>query len=288
MKKIIIIGLTLLMSGVSFAQSDGENNVKNFRFGLKGNLSLDWIKPENEKKFTSGGSALGYGWGIQMEYRLNQTVSVVSGFGIQTAKGKIKYNDASSKDSTYYILNRDAEFIDFNKDNFSDSTKQKFLLLDRKYAINYVNIPIALKMKTKEIGYITYYGTFGLNLGIKTKARVKDQVKKVSNNVINYVGDTLVTPINVDNLEMTNDKLDATKGISPLRAGLLIGGGGEYTIAGTTALFFDLTYNYFFTNTVKKHDKYLGVRDYEQPKGYKEITQKFIPGSVTLTVGILF
>lgn len=277
MKKIIIIGLTLLMSGVSFAQS-GENNVKNFRFGLKGNLSLDWMKPENEKKFTSGGSALGYGWGIQMEYRLNQTVSVVSGFGIQTAKGKINYFDASSKDSTFYILNKDSEFVKFDTAGFAKN--EEFLLLKRKYAINYVNIPIALKMKTKEIGYITYYGTFGLNLGIKTKARVKDDVQKST-----LLGDSLII---IDNTVNTNDKLDATKSMSPLRAGLLIGGGGEYTIAGTTALFFDLTYNYFFTNTVKKHDKYLGVRDYEQPKGYKEITQKFIPGSVTLTVGILF
>ncbi len=278
MKKIIIIGVALLLSGISFAQSGGENNVKNFRFGLKGNLSLDWMKPENEKKFTSGGSALGYGWGIQMEYRLNQTVSIVSGFGIQTAKGKINYFDAPSKDSVFYILDRDSEFVVFDTASFSKN--EEFQLLQRKYAINYVNIPVALKMKTKEIGYITYYGTFGLNLGIKTKARVKDDIQKST-----LSGDSLVI---IDNTKTTNDKLDATKSMSPLRAGLVIGGGGEYTIAGTTAVFFDLTYNYFFTNAVKKHDKYLGVRDYEQETGYKEITQKFIPGSVTLTVGILF
>jgi hypothetical protein len=35
-----------------------------------------------------------------------------------------------------------------------------------------VNIPIILKMKTKEIGYFTYFGEFGAVLGFKTKARV--------------------------------------------------------------------------------------------------------------------
>ncbi len=270
MKKILLLSIAYLIGNLSFAQLDNnENNVKNFRFGLKGNLSIDWMKPENQKKFVSNGSSLGYGWGAQLEYRLNKTASLVTGVGLQTSYGKIGFFEASSKDSVYYILNKDEEFQDFNTTNLLDSTNTAFWLKDRKYKINYVTIPIALKMKTKEIGYFTYYGTFGLNLGIKTKATVEDNVQLL-------------------NATTTNSDLDLNSGASFARTGLIIGGGAEYTVSGSTALFFDLTYNYFFSNALDGDDKYLGVKDYTTDTGFKEIKQKAIPGSVALTVGVLF
>lgn len=270
MKKILLFSFIYLLGNISFAQLDNsQNNVKNFRFGLKGNLSIDWMKPENKKKFVSNGSGLGYGWGAQLEYRLNKTASIVTGIGIQTAIGKIGFYEASSKDSVFYILNKDEEFLEFNTTNLLDSTNTSFWLKDRKYKINYITIPIALKMKTKEIGYFTYYGTFGLNLGIKTKATVEDNVE-----ILNAV--------------TTNSDLDLNSGASIARTGIIIGGGAEYTISGSTALFFDLTYNYFFSNALNGDDKYLGVKDYTVDTGFKNINQKAIPGSVALTVGILF
>ncbi len=270
MKKTFLISLVYLIANVNFAQVDNsENNAKNFRFGLKGNLSIDWLRPENKKKFVSNGSGLGYGWGAQLEYRLNKTASVVTGVGIQTAIGKLGFFEASSKDSVFYLLNKDEEFQEFNTENLLDSTNTSFWLKDRKYKINYITIPIALKMKTKEIGYFTYYGTFGLNLGIKTKAIVEDNVE-------------------IANASTTNNDLDLNSGASFARTGIIIGFGAEYSIAGSTALFFDLTYNYFFSNALNGDDKYLGVKDYTVENGFKEVNQKAIPGSVALTVGILF
>lgn len=268
MKKILLISLTYLLGNFAFAQiDDAENNAKNIRFGLKGNLSIDWLKPEDKRNFLSNGSGLGYGWGAQLEFRLNKTVSVVTGFGLQTAKGKIDYVGATSFDSTYYILNNDQEFLDFDTASFSGNSV--YWLQNRSYKINYVTIPIALKMKTKEIGYFTYYGTFGLNLGIKTKTKVDDEV-------------IATTGTN----KTTIKDLDLSSQTSFARTGLIIGAGAEYTISGTTALFFDVTYNYFFSNAVKKNDDYLGL--YKNNEYQKEINQKFIPGSVALTVGILF
>ncbi|MCT4580216.1 MAG: PorT family protein [Flavobacteriales bacterium] len=268
MKKILLLSIAYLIGNLSFAQLDNnENNVKNFRFGLKIDLSVDWMKPEDQRNFKSNGSSVGYGWGAQLEYRLNKTASIVTGFGLQTARGKIDYIGATSFDSTYYILNNDQEFVDFDTTNFSGNNL--YWLQNRNYKINYVTIPIALKMKTKEIGYFTYYGTFGLNLGIKTKSTVNDEV------VLN----TSTNKTNIENLDISSETSFA-------RTGLIIGGGAEYTISGNTALFFDVTYNYFFSNAVKKNDKYLGV--YKNGDFKNDINQKFIPGSVALTVGVLF
>lgn len=268
MKKILLFSFIYLLGNMAFSQIDNlENNAKNIRFGLKGNLSIDWMKPENQKKFLSNGSGLGLGWGAQLEYRLNKTLSIATGFGLQTTKGAIDFDEASSANKTYYYLNKDEEFQTFSNVNpLTDTTFNLFLLKDRKYKINYVTIPVSLKMKTKEIGYFTYYGQFGLNLGIKTKAIVEDEVE-------------------LNGAPTTNTDLDLNSGASLLRTGLIIGGGAEYTISGSTALFFDITYNYFFTNAVDKDDKYLNALKEGQ---YSSVNQKFIPGSVALTVGILF
>lgn len=272
MKKILLFSFIYLLGNIGFSQIDNsENNAKNIRFGLKANLSIDWMKAENQKKFTSDGSGLGLGWGAQLEYRLNKTLSVVTGFGLQTAKGKIDYLGGTSSDSLYYILNKDEEFQTFDTANFTGN--EVYLLRNRSYKINYITIPVLLKMKTKEIGYFTYYGQFGLNLGFKTKAKVTDNVSSTTSNT---------------DSEVEIKDLDLNSGASFARAGLIVGGGAEYNISGSTAIFFDLTYNYFFSNAVSKSDKYLGAYDIDESTLYKKVNQKFIPGSVALTVGILF
>ena len=40
--------------------------------------------------------------------------------------------------------------------------------------VNYLEIPLILKLKTNEIGYMRYFGQFGLNNGIKVGEKVKE------------------------------------------------------------------------------------------------------------------
>ncbi len=127
-------------------------------------------------------------------------------------------------------------------------------------------------MKTNEIGYLTYFGQFGANIGIKTKARVYDESKLVSNgNVVNH------------------EKLDLTDGVQPIRFGITIGGGAEYNFSGSTSMFFGLQYNHYFTNTLttEKNEKYLRKYDFTD-NTFNNVGAKALAGSVSLTVGILF
>ena len=83
--------------------------------------------------------------------------------------------------------------------------------------------------------------------------------------------------------------LDIAKGTQAIRAGILVGAGAEYNISGTTSMFFSLHYNLFITNmiTAEKNEKYL--RQYNSDTGsFTNIGAKSIPGSVSLTVGVLF
>lgn len=270
MKEMKKIGLVLLaiwgLNTISKAQDD-----KNFRFGLKGDLSFDWLTPDNQKKFENDGVKVGYDWGLQLEFKLSDIISVVTGASLKYSAGALSYSTGSSADSTYYILNKDQEFVDFDTAAFSVASNTLYRLKSRSYKISYLNIPIALKMKTKEIGYFTYFGEFGANVGIRTRARVNDESELINGSAVSL------------------NKLDLDKGVGFMRAGLLIGGGAEYNLSGSTSLFGALHYNHYFTNTLKpaSGEDYLR-RFNSETNEYEAVAAKTFAKSVSVTVGILF
>lgn len=298
MKKLILLaGIIFGLSHITSAQVSvsEDNDIKNFRFGLKGGLSLDWLNIDNDKKFVAGGVGLGYHWGLQLEFRLNKTLSFVSGLSLTTNSLKIDYTGASSSDTVLYILDNDENFVDFAGDTASvissmlTETNSVFWLKSRAIKANYVNIPVALKMKTKEIGYFTYFGQFGLNIGIRTGGKTNDDVDRLV-----FKNDSMVTTNNLygSNTEFTstqNEKLDLTSAVQPVRLGLKIGGGAEYNFSGSTSMYFEINYNHYFTNALRKESRetYLNTFDYVD-KAFENVGAKAVPGSVSLTVGVLF
>ncbi len=298
MKKIILLATLLIgISSITSAQVSvsEDNDIKNFRFGLKGGLSIDWLNVDNDKKFQSGGTGLGYHWGLQLEFRLNKTLSFVSGISLTTNSLKINYSGASSADTVLYVLDRDENFVDFPDDtagvfsNMLTPTNNVFWLKNRAIKANYVNIPIALKMKTKEIGYFTYFGQFGANIGIRTGAKTTDGVDRLVFKTDSLVNTETLYSSNTELTSTENEKLDLTSAVQPVRLGLKIGGGAEYNFSGSTSMYFEVNYNHYFTNGLRKESKetYLNALDYVD-KTFENVGAKAIPGSVSLTVGILF
>ncbi len=288
MKKIVALLLTIAISQNSFGQVSvtEDNDIKNFRFGLQVGTSFDWLNIDKENKFEKGGIGTGFDWGLQMEFKLNKTISVLTGVSLKSNTFKLKYASASSFDTTYYVLNKDDEFIDVKPTNFdttvlSNTTNSTYWLKDRKIKANYVNIPIALKMKTNEIGYLTYYGQFGANFGFKTKARAFDQVA-----IMDSIGDPTPT-------QATKEKIDLNSGVSPIRVGLLIGAGAEYNFSGSTSAFLTIQYNHYFTGALRtdNFEDYLFKYDNTGTTisdTYKPVAAKVLPGSISITLGILF
>ena len=271
-----------MFSNISAQDDQG----KNFRFGLRGNISTDWLAPDNLKEFSNAGIGLGYGWGFQMEFKLGEsTTSLATGMSLTTFAGGLDYNDVSlvAHHPTYYALDN-FELAEWNEANSPpDDGDTLYQLKERKYKINYVTLPFSIKMKTKEIGYFTYFGEFGATLGLKTKARVNDICDKL-------VWDTLTSTFNVIDVDYPdNTDLDLSKGTQPIRVGLLVGGGAEYNISGTTSFFFALHYHYLVTNAITREAGEDYLREFNAATGqFENVGAKAIPGSVSLTVGILF
>jgi hypothetical protein len=249
MKKIVFLSLLFIafIGTKVMAQEGGDIEAKGFRFGLKAEPSIVWIKPDDVKKYESGGARMKFAYGLMTEFRLGKTASFVTGLEATYSGGKI-----NMLDSVYYIP--------------VDDTNH-FYLKDRSYNTTYIGIPIALKMKTPDIGGMTYFGMFGINTAIKTKARAKDEG--------NFVGTSTSSLTGVD---ISNE-------INFLRFDLVVGGGFEYNIAGSTSMVVSVNYHNGLTNTFRGESKSL-----------KSVVNNSITASkldakthyISLTVGILF
>lgn len=258
MKKLLT---TILLFGLItglFAQD--ENNLKNFRFGLVATPSMNWYKPDDVKKLEKGGVKVGFAWGLQMEFRLNSVACLVTGLQLDYDRGYLKFLDSTfffydTKESTYLLP--------------SDTAGKSWVvykLNERIYKTNYVNLPLILKMKTKEIGYLTYFGQFGINAGFRLKAKSNDEVTQMTTNFP----------------KSSLSDIDNTRDMNMLRMSLCIGGGAEYNLSGSTSLLFGVNFNYGFTNVLDKESDYLLRTDATATK------QVAFGRGIGLTVGILF
>ncbi len=172
------------------AAKDNTSN-DNFRFGLFFAPNIGWAKTDSPG-LSKGGGNLGFGFGLMAEFNLGSS----NRYAFLTGLNVTKLN--SSVVIPTFILSPEFDF------------KQTF-----------AEIPLALKLKTNEIGYLTYFGKFGLTPGYRIKS----------------------TGSSGENLD------DET---TPIRMGLLIGIGTEYNISGSTNLSFGVDFNNGFTNMFTK------------------------------------
>ncbi|MDA3781377.1 MAG: porin family protein, partial [Bacteroidales bacterium] len=95
-----------------------------------------------------------------------------------------------------------------------------------EYNLQYINVPLGLKLKTNEIGYISFYTNLGLNTGIRIKSTGTSEPNSIDKENIN-------DEINLFNL------------------GYYIGGGIEYSLGGNSAITAGLTYTNGFMDITK-------------------------------------
>ena len=97
---------------------------------------------------------------------------------------------------------------------------------DLKYKMKYIEIPMMIKFKTSKIGELKWFGQVGLSNGFKIRAR---QDAEVLNKVL-------------------ADDVNSGSWIRFYRAGLVIGGGGEFDLGGHTSLMAGISLNRGLTN----------------------------------------
>ncbi|MFN8153881.1 MAG: porin family protein [Bacteroidia bacterium] len=202
MRRLLLL-LTFILSTLTTYSQDQK-----FHFGLKIAPSMAWIKPD-KKGLERDGYRLGFGYGVQMEFRIQENYAIASGVQISYRGGNIKYNfeDTGSVVIPDPVIN---------------------------YKLQYVEIPIALKMKTNEFKKFRYYGMFGFSPGYIIRSKYDTEKE---------------------------DNLDAKEAMNEFNINMLIGAGLEYTISGTTVLTGGIEFNNGFFDVFDGDDA-KGVTNY--------------------------
>jgi hypothetical protein len=287
MKKIFIISALLLASSSMFAQDDAAS--KNVRFGLMVSPSVNWLK-SGEKIIEKDGVAMKFGGGLALEFRLTNVAVFATGLTINTGGGKVKYrNDLSGNPSSSYI----AYFYDKENDEIAEfqpaydayttpttppgsNRYDACLINERKYSITYVTLPLTLKLRTKEIGALTYFGLFGINSSFRVAAKATDEVQKLSVSTGDWLSPETIS------------KSDIKKDVSLFNEALNMGLGVEWNLSGTTSLVIGANYLLGFTNVVKSNSDYLQKFTEGGPGYGAPLKQSLKSNSIGLTVGVLF
>lgn len=201
MKKYLFIAIIALVSAKAFSQSS--------RFTVFVDPKFSWMTPDL-KDINSSGSDFGVNIGLNVDKFFSDNYAIMTGISIDNTGGKLQY------------LNEKP--IDTNGPN--DTIPAGSTL---NYNLQYISIPLGLKLKTNEIGYLTFYTHLGLNGGINIKATGK-----------------------VDDYELENENI--SEEVRLFNLGYYIGAGIEYSIGGNSAIVLGLTYTNGFIDITPDTD----------------------------------
>jgi hypothetical protein len=185
-----------------------------FRFGIHTTPTFNWIN--NNQPNAEAGLSVKFSYGLIAEYAFAENYSLSTGVDIMRRGGKLTVNDTVGN-----------------------------------YSAGFVQLPIALKLRTREFGYMTYFARFGGAIGVET-------------------GETSEFEPN----RLPSSELDSY--INPLTASFLFGAGAEYSLGSSSAIVVGIDYHRsLFDNLVDDNpglqDKYNYRFDY-----------------LNLTIGFLF
>lgn len=223
MRKVSLILVLALLTSLLYSQ-------EKFSGGVYVSPQISWFKPDNKQVQKEKGR-MSFGFGLTSDIALTNAFSLNIGLGFNNAGGSLKYLDSIPK----------IETVDSTYTNIKANTVLK-------YKLQYVELPISIKGKTKEIGYISYFLKFGISPLIRYKARAD---------------------VTVD----SND--DLKNEVRAVSFAYHIGGGITYSLKGDTKLLLEAV----FKN---------GLSDIEKIESYKNKDYKNILNILEIRAGIVF
>lgn len=239
-RRLSIACITVLIPVLLSAQDSGD-----IRFGLKFAPNLSWVNPDMQD-VDQNGSQFGYTFGLIADIPISSgNYAFVTGLQLSNIGGSISYTEGYSVTDPSDTTISQSRTVDLSND----------------YKLQYLSIPLTMKLKTNEIGYITYFGHVGLDLGFNIRSKA---------DVETYTADW--TRVTVEKVE-EEDVLDEIKFF---RTALVIGAGVEYNFSGPTSLLLGITFNNGFSNVADKIDL------------IPEKKTKLLTNYVELTAGVYF
>jgi hypothetical protein len=201
---LIIAGIVLTPS-LTYAQ-------QRISFGLHADPVISWFASDI-KQTKNDGARPGFNFGLTYNKYFSPNYSFSTGISLLNAGGRLVSSDTT-----------EMEFSNF-----------KSIVLPGKpviYKIQYLTIPIGLKLQTNQIGYITFFSDLGLDPKVVIGGKADIPSNKISGE-------------------------NATKELRMFNLSYHVTGGIEYSIGGTTALVLGLNFDNNFLDVTKDNGKQL-------------------------------
>jgi len=200
MKKLTPTLLLVFCFASSFAQE--------VKLGISIDPAVSWLSSDT-KDINNDGSVFGISGGLVIDKYFKKNYALHTGISIGTQGGGIKFDTQSQIDG-------------------EDTTYNLPAHTSVKYKLEYITIPLGLKLRTNQIGYLSYFALIGFTNQFNIKAKATSSNNTLDNDLINQE-------------------------IVFYNLGYHFGIGAEYAISQDTGLTFGLVYNNGFIDLTKNH-----------------------------------
>ena len=198
---LIVLVVCCLLPESGKAQSD---STKKFQLGFTASPTFGWLSESEPAAFKSKGLRTGFTYGVLGDFSFSNNYYFSTGLAVTTLNANTEFPASSSYPEVVYKL-------------------------------QYLQVPLTLKLKSNDIDNKKFYGQFGLDANVKIGA------KKSAG----------------------GQSSDISKEVNLFRLGLSIGGGAEWKVAQNVSLLTGLSYNNGFTDVfdgdVKSKNSYVSL-----------------------------
>lgn len=224
---LVLIGLIYLTNTVNAIDLSG------LKIGLKAAPQITWGTADN-KNTSSNGMRLNVGYGLMVDYYFTNNYALateicINSYGVNHNIKKERFDHVTYGGVSY--ANTDDVKID--------------------YRLQYMQIPVLLRMRTNEVNRSSYYAEFGFGLGFLTRARadISFSDKSLTDVKVNDpdVSDDYVVYYNAGSSTSPNMKAYNDDAFE-FRSSLIIGGGLHYSLKGSSILVAGLRYDNAFSS----------------------------------------
>jgi hypothetical protein len=251
-----------------------------FRMGLHLLPSIAWLDARDGST-VSDGSIGRFGFGFTADIMFADNYAIGTGVNVFRNGGKMTSIERLTGDPL---------------DPANDTT-QFVVERERTLTQHWVELPVTFKFRTRQIGHITYWGQFGLGLGLNLRATADDLVKcRFRNDSEVFVGSEWVEDLETGEIEFKDVPVEDE--VALMRAAMILGLGIEYNLSGKTALLLGATFNNGLFNVAnnrnfgptldEEHLQSLPVSDTAVPLFPEGYDRKMVDNAILLSLGLLF
>ncbi len=241
MKKIAAIcAFLFIMQTAIIAQDD-------IRFGFQLSPVFSWMT-SSDNRINPSGTNLGLKLGMIGEYYFRENYAITGGLGFAFNHGGTLQHDFGGSYWTRSGLGPALDTLPAG--------------VNLKYSIQYVEIPVGLKMRTREFGYLRYFVEPALTIGFKSQARGTVQGRGVGSDV---------------------EKINIRKEVNGLNLSWGIGAGVEYSLSESTSLVGGLGFQLGFTDVTDNN----GIV-FDDRRGNRREDSKGKVNGIIIRLGVMF